>query len=87
VVIDNFGIARVVVVPDESQAVLFIDADRVLSGAFLRERFQRIAGGAKIAEASGLVQLDELSEPRLFDGLKFAAVLALKDLFRFRAPK
>src|SRR5271157_477839 len=32
------------------------------------------ARGAKILEASGLVQLDELSESRLFDGLKFAAV-------------
>jgi hypothetical protein len=62
VVIHDFDFARFVVVPDEAQAVLFIDTDRVLSGGFLRERFQRIAGGAKILKASGLVQLDELSE-------------------------
>jgi hypothetical protein len=40
VVIHDFDFARFIVVPDEAQAVLFIDADRVLSGAFLRERFR-----------------------------------------------
>jgi hypothetical protein len=83
-VIYNFDFAGFVVVPDEAQAVLFVDADGVLSGAFLRERFEGITGGAKIPQASGLVQLDELSESRLFGGL---AMLPLKDLFGFRAPK
>jgi len=70
-VIHNFDFASFVVVPNEAQAVLFVDSDRVLSGAFLRERFEGITGGAKILQASGLVQLDELAESRLFDRLEF----------------
>jgi hypothetical protein len=87
VVIHNFDFTRFVVVPDEAQAALFVDADRVLPGTFLPESLEGISRGAKILQTSGLVQLDELSERCLFDRLESAAVLPLEDCFRFRAPK
>jgi hypothetical protein len=86
-VIHNFDFACFVVVPDKAQSVLFVDSDRVLPGALLRERFEGIARGPKIVQASGLVQLDELSDRRLFDGLESAAVLPMKDPLRFHTPE
>ena len=87
VVVHNFDVARFIVAPYEAQTVLLVDSDRMSPCAFFRERFEGIAGRAKIPQASGLVKLDEFSEPRPFDRLEFAARPALKYLLRFRAPE
>jgi hypothetical protein len=44
VIIYNFHVVRVLLVPDETDAVLVVDPDAVLAGATSLERFEPVSG-------------------------------------------
>src|ERR1017187_7330469 len=70
-VVGNLHVVCVPILPDETDAVLVVDADAVLPfpGAF--QNFQTVAGNrCRVAERSRLIQMDELTERSLFDGPK-----------------
>jgi hypothetical protein len=68
VVINDFNIFRIIPRPDETDAVLVIDPDAVLSFAVSFERFEMVAGYAEIAEIVSGVEHEQLPAGRLFDG-------------------
>ena len=60
-VIGYFDVARVAVVPFETQAVLAVDADAVLPGAVAFEGFEMVAGwNSQFIEADGSGEQAEL---------------------------
>src|SRR6266536_5357254 len=61
VVIDDFDIARTLLGPDEADAPLIVDADRVLPSAISRERFEI---GSPEAHASRFVIRQAYSRPK-----------------------
>ena len=61
-IIANFNIFRVITIPDETNAILVIDADGVLAGAIPFERFKAISGrNGEVVERDGFVELNEFS--------------------------
>jgi len=60
-VIGDFDVARVAVVPVETEAVLAVDADTVLPGAVAFEGFEMVAGwDSQFIEADGSGEQAEL---------------------------
>ena len=81
-VVGDLHVAGVPILPDKTDAVLVVNSYTVLSlpGAF--QGFQAVAGNRRqIAQKSRLVQMDELTERNLFDGLKVLRGLLLKHPF------
>lgn len=61
-VINDFDIQRITVLPTEANAELVVDADAVLACTVALERFQSVAGRhAQKVECGGGVQLCELA--------------------------
>jgi hypothetical protein len=86
-VIDDFHVMGFGVFPAEAEPVLIVDSDAVLAHAFPGHRFQRIAGRPEVIQAPRRMQLEELPNGGLFDGLKLARPNAFEDLLRFGASK
>src|SRR6516162_11326663 len=71
VVIDDFDIGRTLLGPNEADAPLVIDADRVLTPAISRPRFQPVRrGSAQVVELAGAMEHVELSQRLFFDAAK-----------------
>ena len=84
-VVGNLHVVCVPILPDETDAVLVVDADAVLPfpGAF--QNFQTVAGNrCRVAERSRLIQMDELTERSLFRCAETASRIAAGISFRSR---
>ena len=70
-VVGNLHVAGISILPDETDAVLVVDPDAVLSLPRAFQGFQTVTGNRRqIARRSRLVQMHELAERDLFDGPK-----------------
>ena len=71
VIIHDFHVVGVAVVPGEADAVLIVDADAVGCGAISFQSFELVSGGrAEIVELSRLVEEKQFAPGRPFDGLE-----------------
>jgi hypothetical protein len=86
-VIDDFHVIGFRDFPAEAEPVLIVDLDAVLARTFLGHRFQRIAGRPEVIQAPRRMQLEELPNGGLFDGLKLTRPDAFEDFLRFGASK
>jgi hypothetical protein len=68
-IVDNFHIVSVPIMPDKTDAPLLIDANRVLALAISAERFQLVSGrGGQNREFRRSMKLQELSQSHSIKG-------------------
>jgi len=87
VIIDNFYVAGVSVRPYETQSVLQIDPDRMLTLAVAGQRLKRITHSSQVAQGFRGMEHDQFSESRALDSGELPAVLFREDLFGFRTAE
>jgi hypothetical protein len=88
VIVGDFHIVRVSVVPNETDAILVVDSDAVLALPRSLKGFQSVARNpAQIAKGFSLIQLDELTKCSFLNQSELLRGLLPKGPFSRRAPK
>jgi hypothetical protein len=87
-VVGNFHVAGVSILPDEADVVLVVNPDAVLPFPLAFQGFQAIAWNRlQVAKRSRLIQMNEFTESSLFDRPKLLRSLLMKDPFGFGIAK
>jgi hypothetical protein len=76
VIVYDLDVPCVAVLPFEAEAVLVVDVDAMLPLAVSLERFESVPGRTEIDQVCDALQLRQLAERGLFDGLKFLAAVS-----------
>jgi len=87
-VIDDFNVARIAVLPAETDSPLLIDSNTVLTTPISGESFQAIARrDPQISKCIRRVQDQKLSQSHTLNSTESLRISSLKDLFSFPAAK
>jgi hypothetical protein len=78
-VVGYFDVVSVSIFLNEAHAVLVVDPDAVLSQAISLQGFEGVSRRAKIAKALSCVNLEQLTDCGLLDGLKPPGSDAVED--------
>ena len=88
VVVDDLHVFGVAILPDETDPVLIVDSDAVLSAAIAREGFQPIAGKCRqVSKFAGSVELLQLPLRHASDLVQASAESAAKQRFGLGIPE
>jgi hypothetical protein len=87
-VVGNFDVESIPLIPAEADAILIVDPDAVLPLAASRERFQPVSGEqCQVAERACPVQVEQLAKRDPFYAMKLFREPLPKDLFRLSISK
>ena len=87
-VIDDFDLGRIAVLPAETDSPLIIDANTILTMPISRESFQSISRwDPQIGKCIRRIQDQKLSQSDALNSTESLGISALKDLFSLPAAK